>query len=210
MKQILAFGDSNTWGLVPGTGERYPEQIRWTGILRKAAARLGFAVLEDGLCGRTTVFRDPFRPMRRGIDSFAQYRDRKDLSAVILMLGTNDCKPAFHASPEQIGSGLEQCLDRFEAFIPPERILVVSPILLGPDVWKPDKDPAFDRQSVKTCAALKGVYARIAGKRGNAFLAASDHAVASHADEEHMNAEGHERLAAAVLDRLTSSGILPA
>ncbi|MBP5727656.1 MAG: arylesterase, partial [Clostridia bacterium] len=62
MKQILAFGDSNTWGLVPGTGERYPEQIRWTGILRNAAARLDFAVLEDGLCGWTTVFRDPFRP----------------------------------------------------------------------------------------------------------------------------------------------------
>ena len=61
MKQILAFGDSNTWGLIPGTGERYPEHIRWTGILRKAAAKLGYTVLEDGVCGRTTVFRDPFR-----------------------------------------------------------------------------------------------------------------------------------------------------
>ena len=24
MKNILAFGDSNTWGLIPGTKERYP------------------------------------------------------------------------------------------------------------------------------------------------------------------------------------------
>ena len=61
MKQILAFGDSNTWGLIPGTGERYPEHIRWTGILRKAVTKLGYTVLEDGVCGRTTVFRDPFR-----------------------------------------------------------------------------------------------------------------------------------------------------
>ena len=53
MKQILAFGDSNTWGLVPGTPERYPEHIRWTGILRKAVAKPGFRILEDGLCGRT-------------------------------------------------------------------------------------------------------------------------------------------------------------
>ena len=54
------------------------------------------------------------------------------------MLGTNDCKTVFRASPEQIGSGLEQCIIRFEAFVPPERILVVSPILLGRDVWLPE------------------------------------------------------------------------
>ena len=64
------------------------------------------------------------------------------------------------------------------------------------------------RPSVKTCAALKGVYARISGKRGYAFLAASDHAVASHADEEHMNAEGHEHLAAAIWKKLRESVLL--
>ena len=210
MKQILAFGDSNTWGLVPGTGERYPEHIRWTGILRKAVAHLGFRILEDGVCGRTTVFEDPIRPGRRGIESIAHYTEADGLAGVILMLGTNDCKKAFRAAPEQIGCGLEQCLARFEALIPPEKILVVSPLLLGPDVWKPEKDPAFDLQSVETCAALKGVYARIAAKRGNAFLAASDHAAACHADEEHLNAEGHEKLAAAILDKLKESHIITA
>ena len=130
MKQILAFGDSNTWGLVPGTGERYPEHIRWTGILRKAVAPYGYRVLEDGVCGRTTVFQDPSRSGRKGLDSIAQYRDTEGLAAVILMLGTNDCKTVFRASPEQIGSGLEQCLERLEERIPPNKILVVSPLLL--------------------------------------------------------------------------------
>ena len=208
MKQILAFGDSNTWGLIPGTGERYPEHIRWTGILRKAAAPNGYRVLEDGVCGRTTVFRDPSRSGRKGLDSIDQYRDTENLAAVVLMLGTNDCKAAFRASPEQIGCGLEQCLLRFEAFLPPERILVVSPLLLADDVWKPEKDPAFDRQSVRICRALKDVYAKIAQKRGSPFLAASDYASASHVDGEHLNAEGHEALAAAVLDRLLES-VLP-
>ena len=208
MKQILAFGDSNTWGLIPGTGERYPEHIRWTGILRKAAAPNGYRVLEDGVCGRTTVFRDPSRSGRKGLDSIDQYRDTENLAAVVLMLGTNDCKAAFRASPEQIGCGLEQCLLRFEAFLPPERILVVSPILLGPDVWKSEKDPAFDRRSVRVCASLRDIYEAIAARRGNAFLAASDHASPCHADEEHMNAEGHERLAAAILEKFRNAGIL--
>ena len=127
-----------------------------------------------------------------------------------LMLGTNDCKTMFRALPEQIGSGLEQCLDRLEELVPASRILVVSPPLLGRDVWRPEKDPAFDRQSVETCAALKSVYAQIAEKRGNAFLAASDHAAACHADEEHLNAEGHEKLAAAILDKLKESHIITA
>lgn len=209
MKQILAFGDSNTWGLIPGTGERYPEHIRWTGILRKAVAKRGYTVLEDGVCGRTTVFRDPFRSGRKGVDSLAQYKT-EILSAAILMLGTNDCKTVYRASPEQIGGGLEQCLDRLEESVPASKILVVSPLLLGRDVWRPEKDPAFDRQSVETCAALGDVYARIAARRGNAFLAASGHASACHVDEEHLNAEGHEKLAAAILGKLLSSGILSA
>ena len=208
MKQILAFGDSNTWGLIPGSGERYPEHIRWTGILRKAAAKLGYTVLEDGVCGRTTVFQDPSRSGRCGLDAIDRYREADSLSAVILMLGTNDCKTVFRASPQQIGYGLEQCLNRFETLVPPERILVVSPLLLGKDVWKPEKDPAFDKQSVRTCAALKDIYRKIAERRGCAFLAASDHAEACHADEEHLNAEGHEHLAAAILSGLKTSGIM--
>ena len=29
-KQILCYGDSNTWGFMPGTGMRYPADVRWT------------------------------------------------------------------------------------------------------------------------------------------------------------------------------------
>ena len=206
--QILAFGDSNTWGLIPGTTGRYPVHIRWTGLLQKAVRPLGVRILEDGVCGRTTVFRDPVRQGLRGIDSILRYSGRKDLDAVILMLGTNDCKKVFHASPEEIGRGLVQCIDAFEELVPADRILVISPLLLGEDVWRPDKDPAFDRQSVLTCRALREVYRSIAAGRGNCFMAASDHASASIVDEEHMNAEGHEQLAKAIREKLRESVLL--
>ena len=208
MMQILAFGDSNTWGLIPGTTGRYPAHIRWTGLLRKVVSPLGIRVLEDSVCGRTTVFHDPARQGLRGIDSVSRHAETKDLGAVILMLGTNDCKKVFHASPEEIGRGLEQCIAAFEGLVPADRILVVSPLLLGEDIWRPDKDPAFDRQSVLTCRALREVYRSIAAGRGNCFMAASDHASASLVDEEHMNAEGHERLAKAVREKLRESVLL--
>ena len=34
MKHVLCFGDSNTWGFIPGTCKRYDEHTRWTGILQ--------------------------------------------------------------------------------------------------------------------------------------------------------------------------------
>ena len=65
MKQILCFGDSNTYGLIPGTAnQRYGWGTRWTSILDDKVRTKGYRVIEEGLCGRTTVFDDPFRTER--------------------------------------------------------------------------------------------------------------------------------------------------
>ena len=206
MNQVIAFGDSNTWGLNPVLKNRYPENIRWTGLLRKKLGRHGFALVEEGLCGRTTVFEDPHRPGLKGEDAVAGILSvNQSPSAAIVMLGTNDCKTVFGASAEQIGKGLERCLDRFESRIHPERILVISPVTLGKDVWKPEKDPEFSRESVRVSAELKEVYSKIAGKRGHLFLAAADYVRPSRYDDEHINAEGHGILADAVYRTLAGS-----
>ena len=54
---ILCFGDSNTWGYKPDKSGRYDENIRWTGLLQKKLGS-GYHIIEEGLCGRTTVFQD--------------------------------------------------------------------------------------------------------------------------------------------------------
>ena len=100
---------------------------------------------------------------------------------------------------------MERCLDRFESEISPDHILVIAPVALGKDVWKPEKDPAFSRESVRVSAELKTVYSKIAGKRGHLFLAAADYVSPSSYDDEHINAEGHGILADAVYRTLTDS-----
>ena len=40
MKNILCFGDSNTWGYDPVTGSRYAYDVRWTVETAADAARL--------------------------------------------------------------------------------------------------------------------------------------------------------------------------
>ena len=66
MKRILCFGDSNTWGLIPGTGKRFADGVRWTSIIRNDLEQSGYEIIEEGLCGRTTVFEDPDRIGRAG------------------------------------------------------------------------------------------------------------------------------------------------
>ena len=205
MRQILAFGDSNTWGLIPGTypHKRYPWKVRWTSLLQEKYGDEEVRVIEEGLCGRTTVFEDALRPGRVGESSLQLVLESQTpLDAVILMLGTNDCKAAYNVSAHTIGRGIERCLDVVEEYVSPENILLVSPISLGRDVWKPEKDPEFNRTSVETSIELKNVYKMIAKKHGVSFMAASDVVSASEIDDEHMDAEGHRVFADTVYERL--------
>ena len=52
MKQILCFGDSNTYGLVPATTDRYGWGVRWTSIINEKLGLQEYRVIEEGLCGR--------------------------------------------------------------------------------------------------------------------------------------------------------------
>jgi lysophospholipase L1-like esterase len=110
MANILAFGDSNTWGLVPGTSERYPWGIRWTSIVQQKLSNE--RIIEEGLCGRTTVFDDKLRPYRNGAEVLPlSIETNYPIDIAIIMLVTNDCKKIFNASAHVIGKGLELCLD---------------------------------------------------------------------------------------------------
>ena len=46
------------------------------------------------------------------------------------------------------------------------------------------------------------MYKKIAAQRGVKFLAASDYATASEVDDEHLNEEGHQKLAEAIYEAL--------
>lgn len=58
MKQVLCFGDSNTWGYDGESRKRLPWGVRWTSLLQEKLNKEEYRVIEEGLCGRTTVFED--------------------------------------------------------------------------------------------------------------------------------------------------------
>ena len=168
MKQILCFGDSNTWGLIPKTNQRYPWGVRWTSILDNELNRHfnnEYRVIEEGLCGRTTVFDDPLRDGRNSFKLLPTILESHNpVTDVIIMLGTNDCKTVYNASAEVIGQGGERLINQVKSCLPHSRILLVSPIHLGKGVWEQDYDPEFSEASVEVSKKLAGVYSKIAEK----------------------------------------------
>lgn len=202
MKQVLCFGDSNTWGLVAGTEERYSRQERWTGILQEKLSGGGIRIVEEGLCGRTTIYEDMKRAGLQGATVLPMLLKNHLPDLTVIMLGTNDCKAAYRASAWDIGQGAEILLNQVKRYAPGSRILLISPIFLGEQVWRAEYDPEFNENSVMVSRQLRQVYEGLAGKHQVEFLAASDYAKPSPVDMEHLEKKGHEKLADAIYQKV--------
>lgn len=206
---ILCFGDSNTYGYKPdGTG-RFDENTRWTSLLQK---KLGanHHIIEEGLCGRTTVFSDEFREGRRGLDTIGiTVESHNPVDLLILMLGTNDCKTRYNASAGIIAKGLEQTiLKAKKSSSQPFELLIISPIHLGKGIGEENFDPEFDEHSELVSKHLAHEYQKISNLYHAAFLDASTVAAPSETDREHLDASGHSALAEAIYQTLLKQHLL--
>ena len=105
MKNVLCFGDSNTYGYDPagmrdGTAVRYAQDVRWCGVAQRDLGE-GWHVIEEGLNGRTTV-RDDMCHLDTNLNGVRALpmllEAHKPLDAIVIMLGTNDCKTVFNVT----------------------------------------------------------------------------------------------------------------
>jgi lysophospholipase L1-like esterase len=101
-KHVLCYGDSNTWGSIPGSKERHPRDVRWTGILQKLLGD-AYYVIEEGNNGRTTVWDDPVEGDKNGKTYLMPCLwSHRPVDLVVLMLGTNDLKMRFSVPASDI------------------------------------------------------------------------------------------------------------
>jgi len=203
MKTILCYGDSNTWGYIPGTGNRYPRQVRWTGVLQNLLGEK-FHVIEEGLNGRTTVMDDPTRIAKNGQPYLRPCLDsHAPIDLVVLMLGTNDTKHRFGLSPFDISEGVAMLVNIIQQSATglnnrAPAILLVSPVVLDP---APEKSALFEGAAQKS-RELAGHIENVAKNTRCAFLDASLHARVSPTDGIHLDEEGHQALGHAIAEKI--------
>ena len=163
-----------------------------------------FRVIEEGLCGRTTVFQDEFREGRRGVDAIGTIVETHNpIDVLIIMLGTNDCKSRYGASAGIIAKGLEQIIVKArEKSSQKFKLLVISPIHLGKGVGDEAFDPEFDSDSERVSLNLAKEYKKVSEANDVVFLDASTYATPSSIDREHMDEAGHQALADGIFNIL--------
>ncbi len=209
MKTILCYGDSNTYGYNPEDGFRYPYGQRWTSILQENLKGQA-VVIPEGLNGRTTCFEDEIRPGRNG----AAYLDpclhtHGPIDLVVLMLGTNDLKIRFQATPTDIGKAIERLIKMILEITPqkrkdgkPSKILLVSPIHLGDNLCdiESGEEMGFER-GIQYSKRLAPIYQQWAETYQIEFMDAALYAKPSKLDACHLSVEGHASLGAEITEK---------
>ena len=203
MKTILCYGDSNTWGFDPATGQRYHRATRWPGVLQ---ASLGseYEVIAEGMCGRTTVFDDPVVEGRNGRTYLSPcLASHKPIDLVVIMLGTNDLKYMFGVGAFEVASGAGALVDivrRSEAG--PDGgspgVLLVCPAPIASLETSQYKE-GF-REAREKSRQLAPHFEAIAAEKGCGFLDAGTVIESSPIDGIHLEAAAHRALGQAVSD----------
>ncbi|NBH70915.1 G-D-S-L family lipolytic protein [Clostridiaceae bacterium] len=205
-KHILCYGDSNTFGTDPVHGGRHPDDARWTGVLQKILGD-GYQVIEEGCGGRTTVFEDELSYGRNGLKTLIPcIASHNPLDLIIVMLGTNDLKKRFGATPWDLGKAMEQLIDEilrfpFEPVYPKPQILVVSPVLVKEGISKSPYG-CFTEEAVSLSRCFAAEYESVSKAKKCWFFDAAAAAEASDEDRLHMTAENHAKLGAGLAGKV--------
>lgn len=216
-KEILCYGDSNTWGCIPRwadsdrPSERYDARTRWPCVVQTILGD-GYHIVEEGMGGRTTIYDLPGEPEKNGERYLLPcLLSHRPLDMVIIMLGTNDLNWAVQPDWQHMGDGIRRLIDLIQATPkcgrgnrPPE-VMVLSPLEIRPA-------SAEGRVGVyqmfagnrgrELSQAFPDVYRAIAAEKGCAFLAAGDYACADDGDGVHFTPESHVRLGRAVAESI--------
>ena len=164
-RQVLCYGDSNTWGCVPleesDVAIRFSRADRWPGVLQDELGS-DYWIIEEGLNGRTTSRDDEAEPYRNGLEFLLPTLETHyPLDLVIVMLGTNDLKGRFNASPADIAASAGELVDavRDSPFGPsgdaPD-VLLICPPPLGVLDGSPTTSKAPSRSRVSSSPSFAG------------------------------------------------------
>ena len=199
MKNILCYGDSNTWGCRPGVLSRFPKEIRWTGVIGNLLGE-NYNVIEDGINGRSTVWDDPQNQCRNGLSGlgYSLYR-AKPLDLVILMLGTNDLNytdaEGYYYGIRILAQRILQANAAFpgtsDVFPEKPRLLLISPIETTENMPTREESKKFSYYTQKVAEEL-----------GVPWLDAAKFGKPSMLDGCHMEEKYHLALGKAIYEKV--------
>ena len=207
VRQILVYGDSLSWGVIPGTRQRFGFDKRWPGVMEYELNESGdsIRVIEDCLNGRRTYLEDPHKPGRNGLIGLEQRIEvNAPLSLVIVALGTNDFQATHEINASQSAQGIREIITSVrQAPIEPGMaipdVLIVAPPRL--QATKGDIGSKFKDAETKA-VGLSEAFDEAARDAGCYFFDAGSVTARSKVDGVHLDEEQHDRLGIAIANEV--------
>ncbi len=213
MDQILIYGDSLTWGIIPGTRKRLSFEKRWPGILENALHSKGhnIRVIENCLNGRRTAWSDPFLEGRDGSQGLAQVIEmHSPLRLVIVMLGQNDFQCTHNHNALLSAQGTKKLIDiiqqaPIEPGMPKPDILIISP----PQIIEPMSTMAVKfKGAAERWSGLSEALASVAQENSTYFFDSNSVTTASIIDGVHLDENQHMILGEAIANKAIDCKLL--
>ncbi len=204
MKQILVYGDSLSWGIVPDTRNRLAFEHRWPGSLELALNHAGSAcrIIENCLNGRRTVWDDPSKAGRNGSETLSQVVElNSPLALVIIALGTNDFQSTHQNSARASALGVGSLIDIVKASpiepgMPNPNVLILAP----PTIVEARGTIASKFKAAhERCRGHVEAYRNVSRSKGVHFFDVNAVTSASVVDGVHLDQVQHAVLSAALL-----------
>ena len=209
MLQILVYGDSLSWGIIPNTRRRLSFEERWPGVMELAleSAGLRVRVIEDCLNGRRTAWDDPFKPGRNGLIGLEQRIEiHSPLAMVIVMLGTNDFQSMHPHNAWHSAFGMAAVVRAIrrapiEPGMPTPEVLVVAPppIRASEGIFAAKFVGAEQR-----CVGLARAFQQVTAEEGCRFFDAGGMIASSDIDGVHLDVDQHAVLGRALAEVVRS------
>ena len=174
----------------------------WTKVLKELLPDC--VIIENGVCGRTTVFDDPTAPGKNGITAFREIIENNECADLaIIMLGTNDTLNFYDCDAKGSAEAVRMFVREWKSAFKDSDVLVVSPIEIKEQaLTHPIFKTLYNSGALGKSKAFAKYYAEMSAEEGVYFMDASKFAQASDIDGIHMEPAEHEKLAAAVCEKV--------
>lgn len=190
MKKILCFGDSNTYGYIPGSGERYDKDTRWSGILQTLLP--DHEIIEGGCNNRNGFIDSDGGNNLTGYKVLPEYLNSNP-DIVILSIGINDLQKFYNPDIELIKQGLLKMSKQIIST--GAKLIIVSTPILRENILNGFFSFQFNEVSIKKSKLLPQIYKTISEETNSVYIDINKFVKVSEIDGLHFSEESHKIIA---------------
>ena len=193
MKNILCYGDSNTFGYNPTDNTRYDENTRWTAVLQKNMGA-EYRVINESMPNRTGFVDNPEGFLYSSQKHFPEVLLKTDsVYILVLAIGTNDLMFQYDITFDTVEKGLNNLIKTAKEKT--KNIIIIPPVILSENILDGCFNTMFDKTSIMKSKEVGKIFKQTAAINHCRYFDINEFAKPSDIDGLHYDENSHKLIA---------------